>query len=262
MPGSARASVYFVALAAMLAVSAYAPSSSGADTPAAHVTAALDDPDRWERDRERDTRSKPAEVLGFIGVEPGMSVLDLFTGGGYWAELFAGAVGTTGSVVAHTNTAYRNFAGPLLTSRFANERVPGVVVIDSEIDDLALGRERFDLIFIGLGYHDLYFYADFWPLPGRDRFFAQIFAALKPGGIIAIVDHAAAPGTASRAVQTLHRIDEDYARADWERAGFEFIGASEVLRNTADDRTVSVFDDGIRGHTDRFVYRFRKPGGP
>ena len=227
--------------------------------PPAHVAAAVEDPARWQRDLKRDRRSRPLDILTFAGVAPGMTVLGLFTGGGYWAELFARAVGTDGTVVAHTNTAYRNFAGPLLESRFKDGRVPGVVVHDAEINDLALGAARFDIVFIGLGYHDIYFYADFSPVPGREWFFDQVRAAVKPGGSVVIVDHAAHPGTGATAPQQLHRIDEVYARADWERAGFEFIAETDVLRNPDDDRSRNVFDDGIRRNTDRFVYRFRRP---
>lgn len=223
-----------------------------------HIAAAMQAEDRWARDRKRDQRSKPGEVLAFAGVEPGMHVLDLYTGGGYWAEVFARSVGPTGTVVAQTNTAYRNFAGPLLTSRFKNNRIAGVTVLDSEVNDLKLGQARFDLIFIALGYHDNYYYADFWPLPGRERWFAQLYEALKPGGHIVIVDHAALAGTGNTAAQKLHRIDEDFAIADFERAGFELVGSSDVLRNAEDDRKSNVFDDHIRRQTDRFILRFVK----
>lgn len=246
----------YVLLCGLLSAALSAPAA-----PPAHVTAAIEDPARWQRDLKRDQRSKPLDILTFAGVAPGMTVLDLFTGGGYWAELFARAVGSGGSVVAHTNTAYRNFAGPLLESRFNNGRVPGVTVHDAEINDLALGRDRFDIVFIGLGYHDIYFFADFSPVPGREWFFDQLRAAVKPGGTVVIIDHAAQAGTGATAPQQLHRIDEAYARADWERAGFEFVAATDVLRNPEDDRSRNVFDDGIRRNTDRFVYRFRRPPG-
>ncbi|MCB1747271.1 MAG: class I SAM-dependent methyltransferase [Gammaproteobacteria bacterium] len=256
MPSFLRHTLPLCALA--LLAGAGPVSSRAADIPP-HVTAAVDDAARWQRDRERDELSRPADILTFAGVEPGMAVLDLFTGGGYWAELFARAVGPTGHVVAHTNTAYRNFAGKLLDARFDDGRVPGVTVHDAEINDLGLGEARFDLVFIGLGYHDLYFFADFSPLPGREWFFGQVQRALKPGGSVVIVDHAAVAGSGATAVQHLHRIDEDYAVADWQRAGFELVARSDVLRNPDDDRSLNVFEDAIRHHTDRFVLRFIKP---
>lgn len=231
----------------------------GADAPPAYITAALAAGDRWERDRTRDARDHPAALLAFSGVAPGQTVLDLYTGGGYWAELFARAVGAEGRVVAHTNTAYRNFAGRLLEARFADKRIPNVAVHDAEIADLGLGTARFDLVFIGLGYHDIYFHADFSPLVGRDWLLGQLWDALKPGGTLVIVDHAARDGSGATAVQALHRIEEAFARADIESAGFAFEAASDVLRNPDDDRSLNVFDDAIRRHTDRFVLRFRKP---
>ncbi|MEQ8659191.1 MAG: methyltransferase type 11 [Gammaproteobacteria bacterium] len=245
--------------AGLLAAALGAPGGAAAATPPAHVVAAVAAPDRWERDRTRDTRDHPATILAFSGVQPGQQVLDLYSGGGYWAELFARAVAPGGSVVAHTNTAYRNFAGRLLDARFAPGRVPNATVHDAEIADLALGRQRFDLVFIGLGYHDIYFHADFSPLVGRDWLLGQLWDALKPGGTLVVVDHAARDGSGAKAVQALHRIEEAFARADIESAGFVFEADSDVLRNPADERRLNVFDDAIRHHTDRFVLRFLKP---
>ena len=245
----------FAVLTGMLTIAA----AHGTETPPAHVAAALAAADRWERDRARDARDHPATLLAFSGVAPGQTVLDLYSGGGYWAELFARTVGSQGTVVAHTNTAYRNFAGRLLEARFADGRIPNVTVHDAEIADLRLGTARFDLVFIGLGYHDIYFHADFSPLVGRDWLLGQLWDALKPGGTLVIVDHAAREGSGATAVQALHRIEEAFARADIESAGFVFDAASDVLRNPDDDRSLNVFDDAIRRHTDRFVLRFRKP---
>jgi predicted methyltransferase len=244
-------------LAVALCLSMVPPGGAAADA-SPHIAATLEDSARWQRDRQRDELDKPAAILAFAGVAPGMAVLDLFTGGGYWAELFARAVGADGQVVAHTNTAYRNFAGKLLDARFADGRVPGVTVHEAEINDLGLGEARFDLIFIGLGYHDLYFFADFSPLPGREWFFGQLHRALKPGGAVVVVDHAAVAGSGATAAQHLHRIDEEYAVADWQRAGFELAARSDVLRNPDDDRSLNVFEDAVRHHTDRFVLRFVK----
>jgi len=247
------------ALLAVLLGSLIVATARGADTPPAHIAAALAAADRWERDRARDARDHPATILALSGVAPGHAVLDLYTGGGYWAELFARAVGNEGSVVAHTNTAYRNFAGRLLEARFAGGRIPNVTVHDAEIADLGLGTARFDLVFIGLGYHDIYFHADFSPLVGRDWLLGQLWDALKPGGTLVVVDHAARDGSGATAVQDLHRIEEAFARADIESAGFVFEADSDVLRNPDDDRGLNVFDDAIRRQTDRFVLRFRKP---
>lgn len=218
--------------------------------------ALVDYPERWKRDRLRDEHSRPAEILAFSGVEPGMQVLDVFSGGGYWSELFARAVGPDGRVVAHTNAAFRNFSGKVADARYADARLPNVEVLDSEIDALGFDRERFDIAIVSLGFHDLYFHADFWPQPGAARFLAQVHEALKPGGRLLVIDHAAAAGTGATQAQTEHRIEPAFARRIIEAHGFDFEAESDVLRNTADDPDDSVFDDAIRGQTDRFVFRF------
>jgi predicted methyltransferase len=74
-----------------------------------------------------------------------------------------------------------------------------------------------------------------------------------------MVDHSARPGTGTTAAQELHRIDQEFAKKDIEAAGFIFDSQSNVLRNSNDDRSMLVFDDRIRGRTDRFIYRFHKP---
>ena len=61
------------------------------------------------------------------------------------------------------------------------------------------------------------------------------------------------------APDTLHRIDPAAARKEIEAAGFRFEGELPVLRNPADPHTAKVFDPSIRGKTDQFVYKFRKP---
>jgi predicted methyltransferase len=93
-----------------------------------------------------------------------------------------------------------------------------------------------------------------------DAFLRTVFQSLKPGGTMAVIDHVANPGGDTRAVvQALHRIDPATIRADFARAGFVFDGESNLLRNPADDHSKLVFDPSIRGHTDRIVYRFRRP---
>ena len=180
------------------------------------------------------------------------------SGGGYWSELFSRAIGPSGKVVAHSNAAFRNFSGELADKRFADDRLSNLEVLLSEINDLQLGHERFDLIFLGLVYHDLYFHARFWPQPGHDYFLAQLHAALKPGGKLVVIDHAAAEGTGAKRAQDLHRIDKLFARRAIETRGFTFEAESQALVNADDDHTLSVFDDKIRRRTDRFVYRFAK----
>lgn len=229
-----------------------------ADTHLSAIQAAVDNPARSAADRERDKTSKPVEVLSFLGVKPGMSVLDFLSGSGYYAEILAYAVGDSGQVVAHTNEAYGKFVADAIEERFGKQRLPQVIRLNSELPTLGLGKESFDLILLVMTYHDVYYVADYWPAVDREGFFRQLRDALKPGGVLAIIDHSAKAGTGNSAAQELHRIDEDFARRDIESAGFTFQASSDVLRNTADDRSVQVFDESIRRKTDRFVHRYVK----
>ncbi|RLA46306.1 MAG: methyltransferase type 11 [Gammaproteobacteria bacterium] len=219
---------------------------------------AVNNPARSDADRERDKTSKPTVILEFFGVKPGMKVLDLFAGGGYYSEILAYAVGPDGHVISHTNKAYESSTGEEATLRFKDNRLPNISRLTSEIDNLGLENDSLDMVVMVLTYHDIYFTADYWPQVDRDNFFKQIRDSLKPGGVLAIIDHAANSMTASSAAQDLHRIEEGFAKQDIESAGFTFEGQSEVLRNPDDKRTLSVFDDNIRRRTDRFVYRFVK----
>jgi len=214
---------------------------------------------RSEADHKRDTTSKPAEVLKFFGLEPGMVVIDLFGGGGYYTELAARVVGDKGRVYHHTNHAYIPFIESELELRFKNDRLDGVTRILSEADDLQLPKGEADMVLMIMCYHDLFLVDEGWPEVDRSLFWKQVHAALKPGGILAVVDHAAKAGTGNTAVQTLHRIDRDFAKSDIVAAGFVFEAESDVLQNPDDDHSIIVFNPEIRRKTDRFVYKFTKP---
>lgn len=216
---------------------------------------------RSEADRERDKTSKPVAVLGFFGVEPGMRVLDLLSGGGYYSEVLSRVVGSKGKVVAHTNDIYDKYFVDEIAERYKDNRLPNVERLRSNVPDLKLGDEAFDMILMVMVYHDTYYVSEsepHHPKIDRDRFFAQIHRSLRPKGVLAIIDHSALPGTGKLAAQDLHRIDEKFAKKDIESAGFTFDRESNVLRNPDDDRTILVFDDRVRRKTDRFVYRFIK----
>jgi predicted methyltransferase len=220
---------------------------------------AVNNPARSQADRERDKTSQPSAILNFVGLKPGMRVLDLFAGGGYYTELLSYAVGPDGQVISHTNAVYESTTGEEAANRFKDNRLPNVRRVMTEINQLGLEEASHDVVFMALVYHDVYFTADYWPAVDRDHFFRQIHDSLKPGGILLVIDHSAMADTGMSAAQNLHRIDEVFARQDIESAGFVFDEASEVLRNPDDTRTLSVFDEGIRKKTDRFVYRFTKP---
>ena len=220
---------------------------------------AVNNPARSLSDRERDKTSKPNAVLNFMGLKPGMKVLDLFAGGGYYTEMLSYAVGPDGQLISHTNAVYEGMMGDEAANRFKDNRLPNVRRVITEINNLGLEEASLDVVLMVLVYHDIYFTADYWPAVNRDNFFRQIRSSLKPGGVLVVIDHSAIADTGMSAAQSLHRIDEVFAKQDIESSGFVFDGASDVLRNPDDTRTLSVFDEAIRKKTDRFIYRFIKP---
>jgi len=219
-------------------------------------------PARSEADRERDATRKPAEVMQFFGIEPGMEVLDLFSGGGYFSELLSYVVGPTGSVTAHTNAAYLGFVGEETKARYADERLPNVEVLVAENNELALPEGKFDAVVMILSYHDIYYVnpEDGWARIDGPALLAEIRSGMKPGAILGIVDHVAESGSPVETGGTLHRIDPAVIRAEIEAAGFVFEDETGILRNPDDDHMKNVFDPAIRGRTDQVVLRFRTPG--
>jgi predicted methyltransferase len=223
---------------------------------------AVDAPGRTDADRARDAGRKPAEVLAFFGIGPGMTVLDMFSGGGYYTELLSGVVGPVGKVIAHTNSAYAQFVGEEATNRYANNRLPNVEILLSENNELRLPDESFDATLMILAYHDIY-YVDpdnGWPRIDGAKLVEELYRGLKPGGILGVVDHFAAPGSGRETGNTLHRIDPGIVIEELEAAGFVLDGQSEALRNANDDHSLNMAAPEVRGRTDRFILRFRKPG--
>lgn len=242
---------------------AAAVEGSGASTapvPAGHYAAAVANPARSEADRERDAARKPAEVLEFFGIAPGMRVLDLFSGGGYYTELLSYVVGPAGVVTAHNNSAYLGYAGDEIAARYADDRLPNVHQLLAENNELALESAAYDAVTMILAYHDVY-YVDpdnGWPAIDARQLLAEVHGALKPGGIVGVVDHAAPAGAPATTGGTTHRIDRALLIRDFEAAGFELADSSDILQNPDDDREVAVFDPAVRGKTSRFALLFRK----
>lgn len=216
---------------------------------------------RLAADRARDATRKPAEILEFLGIAPGMTVLDMFTGGGYYAELLGSVVGDQGKVVAQSNEAYLGFVGDEFEQRFGNDRLSNVEVLMAENNRLVLDADSFDAVMMVLSFHDLVLSDpdNGWEKIDGPAFLAELYKGLKPGGIVGIVDHYAEAGAAAESGNTVHRIDPAIVIANMEAAGFELDGQSEILRNPDDDYSKIVFAEDIRGKTDRFVLRFRKP---
>lgn len=257
-------SLHFVRLlvGAALALIAYGNAAPSAAAGAA-IQSAITSPDRFAGDSEQDARRKPQAVLEFMGVKPGMRVLDYFAGAGYYSELLSRITGPGGSVTVYNSPIYAKFAGEKLAQRFANNRLANAKVVTLETDALQLQPNSLDGALFVIAYHDLYLTPkDAAAKPANiGQITEALFQAVKPGGVVVIADHAANPGgdTANIAT-TLHRIDPNVVKADFTKAGFTFDGESDALRNSADDHSKMVFDPAVRGKTDQFIYRFKKPG--
>ncbi len=240
--------------------SAVTPEPATAEVTVSVYEAAVASDARPESDRARDAGRKPAAVLEFLGIEPGMAVLDMFTGGGYYAEIISNVVGEEGKVVAQSNQAYLGFVGDAFEERFSG-RLANVEVLMAENNELSLEADAFDAVMLVLSFHDLY-HSDpenGWPAIDGSKFLAELKNGLKPGGFVAVIDHYAEAGAPSETGTTVHRIDAAIVVADMEAAGFVLDGQSDMLRNPDDDLSKIVFDPEIRGKTDRFIMRFKNP---
>lgn len=246
-------------LSLMLALAAGAaaiPAASALAAPSPAITAALASPDRPAADKARDEARKAAEVVEFAQVKPGDKVADLFPGGGYFTRIFAKVVGPNGVVYGATGANGKE-NDPIAT----NPAYPNIKVNIQKWDEFG-PPEKLDVVFNSQFYHDL-FNPQFDPPTGGPEALAKvnkaIFNSLKPGGVYVIIDHAGRPGTGYTEMNTLHRIEESVVKDELKQAGFVLDGESDVLHNPADPRDKNVFDPSIRGKTDQFMLRFRKP---
>ena len=229
--------------------------------PDANQLAAVADKARPEADTKRDAARKPAEMLEFAGVKPGQTVVDLIPGGGYFTRVFSKAVGPKGVVYAVSGPPrpVTDPAKPPPTP--AQDTIaadPNYSNVKSVHIPLAGGLAvptPADLVWTAQNYHDVK------NVPNIDMlaFDKAVYNSLKPGGVFIVLDHVANADTVN-ATSTVHRVDPAVVKKEVEAAGFKFEGESTVLRNPADDHKGKSTDDGpLRGHTDQFIYKFRKP---
>ncbi|HEY1604753.1 MAG TPA: methyltransferase [Allosphingosinicella sp.] len=251
-----RGSKWLMALsaAAALCVAAAPPHAAGLS-----LRQALADPGR-AAERGTDARRHPAELVALADLRPGQRVLDLIPGDGYWTRIFSRMVGPTGRVYAIWPEAYGKLAMGNVQQLRAMSASPAwrnvVTMVEPSVRLTA--PEPLDVVWTSQNYHD---YNDrFMGNPGPAALAADAFRLLKPGGLFIVIDHATAPGRGMSDTEALHRIDRATVVRQAEAAGFRLVGESAVLHNPADPHTIAVFDKSIRGHTDQFALKFRKPG--
>ena len=229
---------------------------SGAIT--AEVETAVNDPDR-AADKVDDSRRKVALVMTFAEVKAGQKVLELIPGTGYFTRVFSAIVGPKGHVYTvwpQEMAEYSAKGFEKLSALAAQPHYANISLLKEPAAKLT-SPEPVDLVFTSQNYHD---YPDkFMGNVDPAVLDQQVFAALKPGGLFVVIDHVAPAGSGMQDTETLHRIDPAIVKQQVLAAGFVFDGESNALRNPADPHTATVFDKSIRGHTDQFIYRFRKP---
>ncbi len=242
---------YLCAFIAALLISA--PQAGAADKIPAAVTAAVADAGRPDTDKQRDADRKPAEIVAFAGIKSGDHVAEILPGQGYFTRIFSKVVGEKGVVYALAAPPRPDGPGgppPIaaLTADYKNIRV-------ATLGAGPLAPEPVDVVWTSLNYHDIH------NRPNADllAFNKGVFNALKPGGTYIVIDHAAAKGAGTKDTSTLHRIDPDVVKTEVTAAGFVLHSQSDLLSNPADTHAANVRDASIRGKTDQFAFKFRKP---
>jgi predicted methyltransferase len=243
-----------IVTAAALAILSLGPAWAAAPS---FVTTALGDASRPAADKARDAERKAEQVVVLTGVKPGDKVADVFPGSGYYTRIFAKIVGPKGHVYGFlpTEAASKPYKPADAVKALAAE--PGYGNVSALVQDTkAMDAGGLDLIFISQFYHDMHNATYGGPdiVPQNKG----LFNALKPGGVLFIIDHSA-PGTGISATNTTHRIDAEAVKTELTAAGFKLEAQSDVLKNPADPHDANVFNPSIRGKTDQFILKFRKP---
>jgi predicted methyltransferase len=221
-------------------------------------TDALGHPGRPTEDFKRDAIDHPAEVLRLAGIRPGMNVADFLAADGYYSELLSYLVGAGGHVYLLNNEAYEKWTERGWEKRTA--RLANITHQTIEVEHTGLPARSLDAIVLIKVYHDLYWQPDKGPWPKVDpqATLDEIARIVKPGGILLLVDHSAKSGTGNADAGRLHRIDQEFARRDFQKHGFVFLKSSDVLRRPDDPRDKITYEGEMVGKTDRFVMVFRR----
>lgn len=241
----------------MLPLALLAATLTAAAPPSTPVAAALADPARPAEDRARDAARHPAELLAFARIKPGMKVADFIMGGGYWTRILAKTVGNRGKVYAYQPAEFIQFKADYATDQ--DKAVAGysnVVPSRESLREVAF-PEPLDAVVTVQNWHDLHLKMSPPSFAGVTA--KRLYDALKPGGVLLVIDHAGPSGAPFAAADSLHRGDRAATIAEIETAGFRLSGESKLLANPADPHTALVFGPAIRGRTDQFVLLFRKP---
>jgi len=247
-------------LAAAVLLAATAGAAFAAGLPA-NIAGALADSSRPAADTSRDANRHPGELIQFAGIRPGMKVVDVSPGGGYFTRIFAKVVGPKGQVYAYISDAgdaRMKSQGKDPDNQFADIKSAyhNVGVLHGPYNKFVT-PEPVDVVWTSDNLHD--FHNGPTAAADLEAMTKGIFASLKHGGIYMVVDHRAAKGAGAEATSKLHRMDEDIAKKETEAAGFKLVAESKILTNPADDNTKRVFEQGEHDHTDQFVLKFRKP---
>ncbi len=244
----------------LLAMLALQPLAASVPIVPPAIARAVADPSRPAEDMARDLNRKPGETLAFMGAKPGMKVADYIANSGYFTRLLASVAGPKGHVYAVELNEVITF--PNVTKGYEALKLwaagqPNVTVSTTPIADSLAFPEKLDLFWIAQNYHDLH--DKFLGPADIAAFNRKVFDALKPGGLYVVLDHSALADAPDDVTETLHRIQAERVKREVLAAGFELVGTSRLLANPADPRTKGVFDASIRGKTDQFILKFRKP---
>jgi predicted methyltransferase len=224
--------------------------------------AALTHPGRPAADSARDVLDHPAEMLRLAGIKPGMKVADVLAGDGYYSELLSYIVGPKGRVYLINNPAFDNWSQPSLKDRMAGGRLPNVTQQTVDLNDMKLPPASLDAILLVKVYHDMYWVDSTpkspWPKIDVSAVLDQLSRALKPGGVLLLIDHSAKAGHGKADAGELHRIEEAFAVQDFTAHGFKVAAKSDLLRRPDDARDLISYKGPALGKTDRFVLLFRK----